>query len=114
MAYPTGPKVRSMLPMGGPGVTDAEATVEVERWRSRLEFEPEKRRETALAEEIVSEGAYAKLLKLQLERDGYVETPAADSRLRSAKDILDYYNALKVTEAAETEYPSGYIGYLAW
>ena len=120
MAYPTGANIQGMLPAGGAGITEPEAQGFVDEWVSRIDeaagrAEDDPFPETATTRRIVRRGAWGEARQLQLVRDGYTETPDADSAIEWAEDALKAFDAEHSTPAeVERETPSGYVGYMDW
>lgn len=120
MAFVTGADIRAMLLGADPGVTVAQCDAFVADWIAlvreaapplpNLDGTPGLTPETGTTRRIVWIGAYADAKKLQMVRDGYLETKDADAMLAQATALLSRYDQENpvLGEPARTVFRTGF------
>lgn len=113
----TGAEIRNLLPSPEPAITEDDAQDTVDGWVDRVK-DAGGSEEDAGSRSVVRDGALSDALRLQLIKDGYVETTPADNLREQAERVLLNLSTRKQSDSWDTEEaraartPPGYTGYL--
>lgn len=116
-AWITGAEIRNLLPSVEPAITVEDAQDTVDGWIDRVQ-DAGGSEDDAGSRSVVRDGALSDALRLQLIKDGYVETTPADNLREQAERVLLNLSTRKqgedwdTDEARASQVPSGYTGYL--
>lgn len=118
-AWITAEELLALLPSPEPAVSPEAAQDTIDGWVDRVR-DVGGSEDDAASRSVVRDGALSDALRLQLIKDGYVETTPADNLRDQAERVLLNLSTRKqgenwdTDEARAAQTPSGYAGYINW